>query len=162
MMMAHAVEGRFPFLDPRVAEAAFRLDTAAKLSPDDAKIALKRAFGEKLPGSITARPKQPYRAPDAAAFFAGGTAPEWFRELTRPEAVKAAGILRPRMVSRLIEKCQAADGSAMSRSDNQRLVAVVSTMLLQDQFIAHNPGKLGEGAHSNIRILTPRSVHAGA
>lgn len=162
MMMAHAVEGRFPFLDPRVAEAAFRLDTAAKLSPDDAKIALKRAFGEKLPRSITSRPKQPYRAPDAAAFFAGGTAPEWFRELTRPEAVKAAGIFRPKMVSRLIEKCQAAGGSAMSRSDNQRLVAVVSTMLLHDQFVAHTPGKLGEGAHSNIRILTPRSVHAGA
>src|SRR5262249_42496386 len=62
--MAHAVEGRFPFLDHRLVEFAARIPTSMKLRGLDEKHILKRASRGLVPDSILARSKQPYRAPD--------------------------------------------------------------------------------------------------
>src|SRR6185295_2651420 len=65
MLMAHAVEGRFPFLDPQVAALADSLPAAYKLRVLDEKHVLKRAARDLVPEAILRRKKQPYRAPDA-------------------------------------------------------------------------------------------------
>src|SRR3954447_16815094 len=65
MAMANAVEGRYPFLDYRVMEFAAKLPPHLKMKVLNEKYLLKRAFGKYLPPSITKRPKQPYRAPEA-------------------------------------------------------------------------------------------------
>ena len=72
MLMANSVEGRFPFLDRDVVEFANRLPARHKLFGLDEKHLLKRAFADLVPEQIRRRPKQPYRAPDAASFFSGG------------------------------------------------------------------------------------------
>jgi len=68
MLMAHSVEGRFPFLDKDVMRLATELPDRFRLWGLDEKHILKRAAIGYVPESIRRRPKQPYRAPDALAF----------------------------------------------------------------------------------------------
>ena len=72
MLMANSVEGRFPFLDRDVVDFANALPARHKLFGLEEKYLLKRAFADLVPDDIIHRPKQPYRAPDAASFFAAG------------------------------------------------------------------------------------------
>jgi asparagine synthase (glutamine-hydrolysing) len=135
MLMAHSVEGRFPFLDREVVEFANALPARHKLFGLEEKYLLKRAFADLVPDSIRHRPKQPYRAPDAACFFAAGR-PAWFGEVMSERAVEAAGVFEPSLVAGLLAKCQRTGGENMSNTDNMRLLAVVSTQLTHESFIA--------------------------
>ena len=69
MMLANAVEGRFPFLDHRVMEFAGTLKPSLKMKVLNEKHLLKRAAEKYVPGDIINRHKQPYRAPDIPSFF---------------------------------------------------------------------------------------------
>jgi len=134
MLMAHSVEGRFPFLDHNLVEHAGALPMHLKLFALDEKHLLKLGAARLLPQEILKRPKQPYRAPDAASFF-GSSQPDWVDEVLNERSVAEAGIFRPQAVSKLLEKCRRIDGEQMSNTDNMRFVGVLSTMLLYEQFI---------------------------
>ena len=135
MLMANSVEGRFPFLDRDVVELANGLPARHKLCGLDEKHLLKRAFADLVPEEILHRPKQPYRAPDAASFFSGEQ-PEWLREVTSPAAIEAAGVFDPGQVAGLFAKCMRTGGARMGNTDNMRALAVLSTQLVHQQFIA--------------------------
>jgi asparagine synthase (glutamine-hydrolysing) len=135
MLMGNSVEGRFPFLDPNVAALASRLPARQKILGLDEKHLLKRAFADLLPREIVDRPKQPYRAPDAASFFAGGS-PDWLDDVTSPGAVLDAGVFSPVIVDRLIDKCRRNGGRGISNTDNMRLVAILSVQLLHRQLVS--------------------------
>ncbi|MFO0756268.1 MAG: asparagine synthase (glutamine-hydrolyzing) [Byssovorax sp.] len=138
MLMAHSVEGRFPFLDADVVELANRLPPSYKLRVLDEKHVLRRAGRGLVPEAILARKKTPYRAPDALCFV-GPWAPSWVGEALRPEAVARAGIFDPQAVTVLHEKCQRHAGDAqLSNTDNMALVGVLSTQLLYRMFIETN------------------------
>ena len=91
MLMANSVEGRFPFLDRDVVEFANALPARHKLFGLEERYLLKRAFEDLVPEEIIHRPKQPYRAPDAASFFAANR-PAWFGEPTSERAIEEAGV----------------------------------------------------------------------
>jgi len=136
MAMAHSVEGRFPFLDVRVMEFAARLPPRLKMRVLDEKHLLKLAVGGLVPESIRRRPKQPYRAPDAASFFdSARQAPRagWIAPLTAPEQLARDGVFNPRAVSKLMEKGCA--GQITGARDGMALVGVLSTQVLIDRFI---------------------------
>jgi asparagine synthase (glutamine-hydrolysing) len=135
MLMANAVEGRFPFLDRDVVDFANALPARHKLFGLEEKYLLKRAFADLVPDDIIHRPKQPYRAPDAASFFAADR-PSWFDEVTSKRAIAAAGVFEPSMVAGLLTKCERIGGENMSNTDNMRVLAVVSTQLTHESFIA--------------------------
>jgi asparagine synthase (glutamine-hydrolysing) len=135
MLMANSVEGRFPFLDRDVVDFANALPARHKLFGLEEKYLLKRAFTDLVPDDILHRPKQPYRAPDAASFFAADR-PGWFDEVMSERAVAAAGVFEPSVVAGLMAKCQRTGGENMSNTDNMRVLAVVSTQLTHDSFIA--------------------------
>ncbi len=83
MTSAFGVEARCPFLDHEVVELAMSLPVDLRLRDGtDEKHILKAAFFEALPKPILSRPKQPYRAPDAAAFVAARGV-EWLDQLDR-------------------------------------------------------------------------------
>ena len=134
MLMANSVEGRFPFLDADVLELAGRLPARQKILGLDEKHLLKRAFRDILPPEIVARPKQPYRAPDASGFV-GTNAPAWVEEMTDPAAVESVGLFKPVVVRSLMEKARRSHGRGLSHTDSMRLAAVLSTQLLHDQFL---------------------------
>lgn len=141
MLMAHSVEGRFPFLDADVVELANALPASYKLRGLDEKHVLKRAARGLVPEEILRRPKQPYRAPDALSFV-GPDAPDWVRELVSPGAVADAGVFDPRAVERLWRKCEASGGGEQfSNSDNMALVGVLSTGLLHQALIRSVPAR---------------------
>ncbi|MBN2738074.1 MAG: asparagine synthase (glutamine-hydrolyzing) [Spirochaetales bacterium] len=135
MLMGHSVEGRFPFLDCNFAEFVATLPPEHKLMGLNEKYILKMAFKDMVPHDILFRDKQPYRAPDAASFFWGGTSQDWIEEITRPEFVENTAIFNPKAVELLMTKCRKIDGSKMSNSDNMRVVAVMSTLLCQKKII---------------------------
>lgn len=135
MLMGNSVEGRFPFLDPNVGRYASTMPARQKILGLDEKHLLKRAFADLIPAEIRNRPKQPYRAPDASSFFAHGT-PDWLDDVTSESAVTRAGVFRPAVVSRLLQKARRNQGKGLSNTDNMRLVAVVSTQLLSSQVLS--------------------------
>ena len=143
MLMANSVEGRFPFLDRDVVELANGLPARHKLCGLDEKHLLKRAFADLVPEEILHRPKQPYRAPDAASFFSGSP-PEWLTEVTSAAAIEAVGVFDPAQVAGLFAKCARTGGARMGNTDNMRVLAVLSTQLVHQQFIAQDGAGPGE------------------
>ena len=138
MLMAHSVEGRFPFLDAEVVALACSLPDRYKLDVLDEKHVLKAAARELVPREIVARKKQPYRAPDALA-FAGPRAPDWVGETLSAAAVRDAGVFDPSAVARLRDKLQAHGSEPFSNADNMAVALVLSTQLLHERFVRAAP-----------------------
>jgi asparagine synthase (glutamine-hydrolysing) len=63
MTMAHSIEGRAPYLQPRLAQAAFALPTDAKRQDGEAKVRLREVATGILPQSILQRPKKGWVLP---------------------------------------------------------------------------------------------------
>ncbi len=137
MLMGNSVEGRFPFLDPEVVAFGNALPARHKLFGLDEKFLLKYAFRDLVPQEILFRPKQPYRAPDAASFFAT-TAPDWLEDTVSTRAVTDAGIFDPAQVGFLMDKARRR-GDRLGNTDNMRVLAVLSSQLLHQRFIADRP-----------------------
>lgn len=134
MLMANSVEGRFPFLDFNLVDFANQLPPRHKLLSLDEKHLLKIAFSDLVPELILKRPKQPYRAPDAASFFHGSNL-DWVDDLTSRSRLEKAGLFAPNAVARLLAKCRRVKGLAMSNTDNMRVVAILSTMLVHHHYV---------------------------
>jgi asparagine synthase (glutamine-hydrolysing) len=62
-LMAHGVEGRTPFLDPAVANFAFRLPDALKVRGRTGKYLLRRWLARTVPAAEAAAPKQGFTVP---------------------------------------------------------------------------------------------------
>jgi asparagine synthase (glutamine-hydrolysing) len=139
MLMAHSVEGRFPFLDRQVAALAESLPPAYKLKVLDEKHVLKRVSADVVPAEILQRKKQPYRAPDALS-FAGPEAQEWIEAVADPASLAEAGVFTPQAARQVIEKCRARAASGQfSNADNMAVVGILSTQLVFDRFIRRAP-----------------------
>jgi asparagine synthase (glutamine-hydrolysing) len=133
MLMGNSVEGRFPYLDHRVAELAARLPDRLRLRGLEEKYALRAATSRYLPPEIRERRKHPYRAPIGEA-LAGPAAPDYVRELLAPARLDGAGLLDPGAVSRLVRKFELDRG--VSETDEMGLVGAVTLMLLHERFVA--------------------------
>lgn len=141
MLMANSVEGRFPFLDAEVMAFCDGLPAKYKLAVLDEKHLLKVAAKGMIPEEILTRPKQPYRAPDAACFV-GPDAPDWVADALSERALREVGVWDPKAASTLFEKCRrrAAGGdTSFSNADNMALVGIVTTQLLHASMIAPTP-----------------------
>ena len=136
MAMAHGVEGRYPFLDPRVVAFASSLPARFKMKGLQEKYLLKLAVRGLVPGSILRRPKQPYRSPDASSFFGAPGGTDYVDELLAPARIQADGLFDARAVASLHAKARA--GKASSTRDNMAFVGILSTQLLVDRFIRNN------------------------
>ncbi len=144
--MAHAVEGRFPFLDHRVAEFAARIPPRFKMKGLKEKYILKRAVEGLVPDVVLKRTKQPYRAPESASFLGRGDGParhEYVDELLAPERIEQDGVFHPEGVARLVEKVR--QGRAIGVKDNMAVVGILSTQLVIEQFIRNFAVRSGGG-----------------
>jgi asparagine synthase (glutamine-hydrolysing) len=135
MLMRHSVEGRFPYLDHRVAELAARLPARLRLVGLREKVGLRRATTELVPPTIRDRKKWPYRAPIAAPLLATATGRALF-ELLDPSHVEAVGIFDSGAVAALTAKLRAQDPGKVSEMDEMAVLAALSTMLLHESFVA--------------------------
>ena len=132
MLMASSVEGRFPYLDHRLIAFANALHPRIKMRVLREKQLLREAMRESLPPSILRRHKQPYRAPDAAAFL-GERTPDYVNELTGASTLKRYGYFDPDKVARLVVKLRRSKAPAVR--DNMAFVGILSTQLWHAEFI---------------------------
>lgn len=129
--MAHAVEGRYPFLDHRVVTFAATLPIHLKMRVLNQKYLLKRAAKGLIPESIRTRYKQPYRAPDGRSFF--DSRENYVEDLLSTPRIKQDGIFDPTATASLMNKFRS--GRETSIKDNMAFMGILSTTLLIDRFI---------------------------
>ncbi|PWK76995.1 asparagine synthase (glutamine-hydrolyzing) [Aminobacter sp. AP02] len=134
MAMAHGVETRFPFLDPRLVEFSARIPPRFKLRGLSGKHLLKIAARGLVPDAIVKRPKQPYRAPESVSFARKGG---YVAERLSAAALADAGLFNPRSSGKLVEKCL--NKQAAGFRDNAAFVGVLSTQLWVDRFAGKQP-----------------------
>jgi asparagine synthase (glutamine-hydrolysing) len=130
--MAHAVEGRFPFLDHRVVEFASRIPPKLKIRGLREKHILREAMKGLLPAHIGNRTKQPYRAPDCQSFV-GHAAPGYVAHRLSGGDIAAAGYFDPNAVGKLANKCR--NQKLIGFRDNMAFVGVLSTQLWHREFV---------------------------
>jgi asparagine synthase (glutamine-hydrolysing) len=121
---------------------ASRLPPRLKMKVLSEKHVLKQAAGDLIPAIQRRRPKQPYRAPEAASFFdpaTGRARAPYVEDLLSEPNLTAAGIFNPKPVRLLVEKARR--GKAGSIRDGMALVAILSTQLVSAQFV-HGFGRL--------------------
>ncbi len=151
--MAHAVEGRYPFLDHRIVAFAARLAPQLKMKVLDQKRLLKRVASGLIPESIRTRHKQPYRAPEGAGFFAGDC--EYVEHLLSPGQVRRDGVFSASAVAGLVAKFKS--GRPTSAADNMALAGVLSTQILLDRFVHRREPASAEAVSSSYASL-PHAV----
>lgn len=134
MLMGRSVEGRFPFLDHRVARFAAGLPDGMRLLGLRDKRILRKAVGPLLPAGIANRPKQPYRAPVLRAFVGPG-APGYVAELLEPSRLAKTGVFAGRAVGLLWDKCRHNQENGVSEMDEMALLGVLSLQLLHDRMV---------------------------
>ena len=138
MGMAHAVEGRFPFLDYRVVEFASRVPVRYRMLGLKEKFILRKAAEDLIPLELAQRPKQPYRAPISRCFL-GDPPHEYVQDLLSERRIREAGYFDPRRVNALVEKCRKNEGGLLSERENMALVGIISTQLLDHLFLKNFP-----------------------
>jgi asparagine synthase (glutamine-hydrolysing) len=138
MAMANSVEGRYPFLDHRVVEFAFKVPPRFRLNGLEEKFILKQAAKSIIPRELIERSKQPYRAPISRCFL-GDTPPDYVEELLSEKAIRQSGYFDAAKVARLINKCRLQKGNLQSERENMALVGILSTQLVDHMFIRNFP-----------------------
>ncbi len=156
MAMANSVEGRFPFLDHRVVELAARTPARLRLNGLTEKYLLKQIARQQVPAELIDRAKQPYRAPISRCFMCAEP-PEYVPELLSESALKRSGYFDPVKVQRLTAKCRQQDGRLASERENMALVAILSTQLLDRQFIQAFPAYPDEPLSHTV-VERPASI----
>jgi asparagine synthase (glutamine-hydrolysing) len=134
MLMGNAIEGRFPYLDHRLAEFAARVPDRLLLRGLREKHLLREAVAPLLPAPIANRQKHPYRAPILRAFVGPG-APEYVSELLADSRLREAGYFDAGAIERLVAKCASNWERGVSETDEMALVGALSTQLVHDQFV---------------------------
>jgi len=140
MAMAHAVEGRFPFLDYRVVEFGCKLPARYRMQGLKEKYILRKAAADLIPAELAHRPKRPYRAPISSSFLS--TPPhDYAQDLLSERAIREAGYFDSRRVGSLADKCRRNEGRLLSERENMGLVGIISTQLLHHLFVEEFPNR---------------------
>jgi len=150
MAMAHSVEGRYPFLDFRVIELAFRMPPRYRLFGLTEKHILKAAARGVIPQKLIDRPKQPYRAPISSAFV-GSSPPDYVADLLSERHLEETGIFNARKIQQLRQKALQPSGRALSERENMALVGIISTQLLDEKFVRNFPPEPSR-LHEDLKI----------
>jgi asparagine synthase (glutamine-hydrolysing) len=102
LSMAHSLELRVPFLDPKVAEFALSLPTRMKVRGFAKKRLLRRALEPLLPKEIVHGRKQGFSIP-LAAWLRGPLEP-FAREVLAASALERQGLLEPTAVTPVLDR----------------------------------------------------------
>jgi asparagine synthase (glutamine-hydrolysing) len=132
--MAHGIEVRYPYLDPKVADFAFGLPSRLKMPGLRDKLTLRTLAQRSLPREVAQRPKIPYRAPMTAPFFgpdSGGIA----EDLLSEAECKRFGLVDARVADRLVTKARRLDGRLAGEREEMALVGALTLQLWARSFL---------------------------
>lgn len=100
LSMAHAIEGRVPFLDHELVEYVLKLPPSLKIRGGKSKYILRQYATQLLPKTVTSRRKMPFYVP-LENYFAEPTFQELMHDTLSERSVRDRGLLRPEAVSKL-------------------------------------------------------------
>lgn len=107
--MSVSLEGRDPFLDPRLAEFAFQTPGDLKVRPGVTRYAYKRAVEQDLGMALTHRRKQMFTVPIGEWFK--DQLREFSRALLLADRTSDAGVFRPEAVRTVLDEHQSGIGN---------------------------------------------------
>jgi asparagine synthase (glutamine-hydrolysing) len=130
LSMAHSLELRVPFLDPKVAEFALALPTRLKVRGFAKKRLLRRAVEPLLPKQVVHGRKQGFSIP-LAAWLRGPLEP-WAREVLASATLERQGLLAPAAVTPLLDR------HCSGREDLSRQIwGLMALTLWFDRYASH-------------------------
>jgi len=132
MSMAHAVEGRVPYLDHELIDFAFSLPRRMRLRRMVGKHLLRRLGERLLPAATARRRKMPFYVP-IENYFQQQRFVEMMDDLLGEEAVRRRGLFRPEAVASL--------RGSMHRREFLRVKQVFSLMVLELWFRSFVDGR---------------------
>lgn len=139
--MAHGIEARYPFLDPDLVDFCLALPKRHKLIGLRDKMALRRLGARRLPPAVSARRKQPFRAPIGQALF-GPEAKGRFDPALSESTLAELGVVEPVAIRQLLRKARH-QGGLLSEREEMGLVGVLTLSLLGRHF--------GKDFHQHLR-----------
>jgi asparagine synthase (glutamine-hydrolysing) len=142
--MAHGIEGRTPFLDHGLFEAARSVPDDRKIRQEVEKAILREAFRDRMTASIAGRKKWPYAAPPL--WIRRGESPGLDRLIRRHlsgKAIRRAGIFNSWAVAlvRTIVRVLPT-GSGWKRRLNVLLVFCLTVQILDRLYVQEFAGNL--------------------
>jgi asparagine synthase (glutamine-hydrolysing) len=133
LTMAHSVEGRVPFLDPRIAELTARVPPSFLLRRGTEKRLLREAMANALPPALVQRKKRAFVAPISRWLF-GAEPPEFVREGLSPAALGATGLFEPDAVGKALARVQGGGRDLETLRAAWALNVVLGTVTLAREF----------------------------
>ena len=100
MSMAHSLEARPPFLDPRIVSFAASLPDSYKIRGSTTKYLLRKLMARKLPQSVLTRPKMGFDIPVHQWFR--GVLREFLVDTLSPDAIDNSGLFWADGIQRMI------------------------------------------------------------
>lgn len=139
MLMAHGVEGRYPFLDIRVVEFACALPPHFKLRALKEKWILRKAFEEHLPSTVVWREKKPFRAPIRSFLLA---AKRFLWDCLEEVVFEKSTCLFNKNKVHLLAERLFDESRFISEREEMAFIGILTTALLDDQFANPPQGKM--------------------
>jgi asparagine synthase (glutamine-hydrolysing) len=136
MLMAHSVEGRYPFLDNALVDALLALP-APLLAPQPGpepreKLLLRQAMAGLLPREARQRPKQAYTAPLRGPLGSPAATP-LFEQYLSPSALGEVGLFDPARMGWLVRRAGSSGG--LSGEDARVLLFALTTQMLHSSLV---------------------------
>lgn len=132
MLLANAVEGRFPFLDRDVADCARRMPPTLKLNGGTEKYLLKQLARAWLPEAIVEREKYAFHAPGSAYLLTQGI--DWVEHLLDPGTIRRQGYFDPKRVEAVVHAARTADAAPIQGNEADTLMTILTFGLFLDLF----------------------------
>jgi asparagine synthase (glutamine-hydrolysing) len=130
-----ALEARFPFLDPNVAEVCLRLPDAATLRGGRSeKWILREAFAGEIPASIRRRPKRAMRAPGAETLLRDER-DDWVADLVSDATLRGSDVVDPARARALVEAAHRHADGRVPYPLSHAYVQLLSTLLLERHYV---------------------------
>lgn len=139
MLLANSVEGRFPFLDTRIADLACRLPPDLKLRGYQEKYILRQVARDYVPKEIFEREKYGFNAPASPQLLQAEI--DWVEDLLCAETIERQGYFDVDEVERL-KQLYRRDGFRLSIPNEDDLLMVVLTFgLFLEEFDMPSRGR---------------------
>lgn len=132
MLLANAVEGRFPFLDIEIADFARRLPPDLKLRNHVEKYILKEVGRSYLPPAIVDREKFAFNAPGSAYLIRQGT--DWIQDMLSPETIRRQGYFDVGRIEALKRRSLNGEAAPGGGNENDVLMTVLTFGIFLELF----------------------------